>query len=50
MAIGKQGGHAPAPTSKPMVGSKPGGKVQGGGAVKQGITPKGIPAGGKKVK
>lgn len=50
MAIGKQGGHAAAPVSKPIVGQKPGGKVQGGGAVKQGITPAGKPGNNTKVK
>lgn len=33
MAIGKQGGKGTAPVAKPIVGSKNGGKVVGGGMV-----------------
>jgi hypothetical protein len=33
MAYGKQGGKAPAPVAKPIMGKKNGGKVVGGGGV-----------------
>lgn len=48
MALGKQGGHAAAPTSKAKVGSKNGGGVVKGGGIAKGVLPKGTPAGGKK--
>lgn len=48
MALGKQGGHAAAPTSKAKVGKKNGGGVVKGGGVMKPVLPKGTPAGGKK--
>ena len=50
MAFGKQGGHVKAPVHGGMVGKKPGGKVVGAGMVKHGSTPKGVGAGGQKLK
>jgi hypothetical protein len=48
MALGKQGGIAKAPTSTPVIGSKPGGKVVGGGNRKEGVLPKPIAGNSKK--
>jgi len=48
--FGKQGKPAKAPTSSAMPGKKNGGKVVGGGMVKQGTTPKGIKGNNNKLK
>lgn len=50
MAMGKQGGIAKANVKPAMPGSKSGGKVVGGGMVKKGLTPKGIPGNKKSGK
>lgn len=47
MALGKQGGHAPAPTSKAKVGMKNSGGASKGETAK-GKMPKSTPAGGVK--
>jgi hypothetical protein len=48
MALGKQGGIAKPITSAPIIGSKPGGKVVGGGNRKEGMLPKPIAGNSKK--
>jgi hypothetical protein len=48
--FGKQGKPAKAPTSTAMSAKKNSGKTVGGGAVKQGITPKGIKGNNNKLK
>lgn len=48
--FGKQGKAAKAPTSTAMPAKKNGGKVVGGGMVKQGVTPKGIKGNKNKLK
>ena len=48
--FGKQGKSAKAPTATAMMGKKPGGKVVGGGMVKQGKIVKGTKGNNNKVK
>ena len=48
--FGKQGKPAKAPTSGAHEAKKNGGKVVGGGMVKQGMTPKGIKGNKNKLK
>ena len=48
--FGKQGKPAKAPTHSGHEGKKNGGKVVGGGMVKQGMTPKGIKGNKNKLK
>jgi len=49
MAIGKQGGHKPAPTSKPIIGKGTPGSVIKGGGVAKGKMPKSTSASGVKA-
>jgi hypothetical protein len=48
--FGKQGKPAKAPVGSPIMGKKPAGKGVGLGAVKQGVTPKGIKGNKNKLK
>jgi hypothetical protein len=48
--FGKQGKVAKAPTSTAMPAKKNGGKVVGGGMVKQGVLPKGTKGNKNKLK
>jgi hypothetical protein len=48
--FGKQGKAAKAPVGSPIMGKKPAGKGVGLGAVKQGVTPKGIKGNNNKLK
>lgn len=48
MGMGKQGGKGSAPVGKPIMGSKNGGKVVGGGNVAKPMANKGI-AGNKRT-
>lgn len=50
MAIGRQGKPAAANVGKAIEGKKSGGKGVGLGAVKQGLTPKGIKGNNNKLK
>ena len=48
--MGKQGKPGKAHMGPVIQGKKAGGGVPGGGNVHQGMTPKGVGAGGKKIK
>jgi len=48
--FGKQGKHAPAPTSTARIGQKPGGKGIGLGNVKKALEVKGIKGNNNKIK
>jgi|DEB0MinimDraft_6_1074348.scaffolds.fasta_scaffold15202_4 hypothetical protein len=50
MAFGKQGKPGKAPVGQPIMPKKNGGGVVGGGQVHKGSHPKGVGAGGKKLK
>jgi hypothetical protein len=52
MALGTQGGKGTAPVAKPIVGPRYQGNIPGGGSQQrpQGDKPKGIGAGGSKVR
>lgn len=50
MGMGKQGKPGKAPVGQAIMGKKPGGGVVGGGQVHNGSQPKGVGAGGKKLK
>lgn len=48
MALGKQGGHASAPTAMAKTGKKNGGGVVKGGGIQKGVLPKGTSANSNK--